>query len=326
MTNKRSLRIRRKRKRKKRIFIAVLFLMFLTAVSYTGYEYMMGKQDSQGKVSGDDGTTALDEMSSKYKDEFNGVESQNGKTNVLLLGVDQRNDETPRSDTIMVAQYDEEGNVAKVASIMRDTYVRIPGHDYNKINAAFALGGPELMRQTIKENFGVDVEYYSIVDFNGFTQIVDTLAPSGVEVDIEKNMQYKSGDTNIDLQQGTHELDGEELLGYARYRSDSQGDFGRVQRQQEVLKLLKEEAVSFNGVMKAPRLLGSLQPYIDTNFSSGKILDLGKDLIFNPLDDIETFSLPEEGNVWNERKEYPIGLVLAHNEEESAKAIQEFLE
>ncbi|WP_390216626.1 LCP family protein [Halobacillus campisalis] len=300
--------------------------MFLTAVSYTGYEYMMGKQDSQGKVSGDDGTTALDEMSSKYKDEFNGVESQNGKTNVLLLGVDQRNDETPRSDTIMVAQYDEEGNVAKVASIMRDTYVRIPGHDYNKINAAFALGGPELMRQTIKENFGVDVEYYSIVDFNGFTQIVDTLAPSGVEVDIEKNMQYKSGDTNIDLQQGTHELDGEELLGYARYRSDSQGDFGRVQRQQEVLKLLKEEAVSFNGVMKAPRLLGSLQPYIDTNFSSGKILDLGKDLIFNPLDDIETFSLPEEGNVWNERKEYPIGLVLAHNEEESAKAIQEFLE
>ncbi|MCP3031989.1 LCP family protein [Halobacillus sp. A1] len=326
MTNKRSLRVRRKRKRKKRIFIAVLFLMFLTAASYTGYEYMMGKQDSQGKVSGDDGTTALDEMSSKYKDEFNGVESQNGKTNVLLLGVDQRNDETPRSDTIMVAQYDEEGNVAKVASIMRDTFVRIPGHDYNKINAAFALGGPELMRQTIKENFGVDVEYYSIVDFNGFTQIVDTLAPSGVEVDIEKNMQYKSGDTNIDLQQGTHELDGEELLGYARYRSDSQGDFGRVQRQQEVLKLLKEEAVSFNGVMKAPRLLGSLQPYIDTNFSSGKILDLGKDLIFNPLDDIETFSLPEEGNVWNERKEYPIGLVLAHNEEESAKAIQEFLE
>ncbi|WP_431800170.1 LCP family protein [Halobacillus andaensis] len=326
MSERRSLRTRRKRKRKKRFFIAIIFLMLITTLSYTGYEYMMGKQESQGRVSGDDGSDyTLDEISSKYKDEFKGVDNNDGKTNVLLLGVDQRNDETPRSDTIMVAQYDEDGNKAKVASIMRDMYVDIPGHGYNKINAAFALGGPELMRQTIKENFGIDVEYYSIIDFDGFTHIVDTLAPDGVEVDIEKDMQYKAADTNIDLKEGTHDLNGEELLGYARYRSDSKGDFARVERQQEVIKLLKEEAVSINGVMKAPRLLGTLQPYIDTNVGSGKVLGLSKDMIFNPVNDIETFSLPTDDNVWNERVEYPIGLVLAHDEQQSAEAIQEFL-
>ncbi|GGF15502.1 transcriptional regulator [Halobacillus andaensis] len=325
MSEQRSLRTRRKRKRKKRFFIAIIFLMFITAISYTGYEYMMGKQESQGRVSGDDGSDIkLDDISSKYKDEFKGVDNNDGKTNVLLLGVDQRSDETPRSDTIMIAQYDENGEKAKVASLMRDLYVNIPGHGYNKINAAFAIGGPELMRQTIKENFGIDVEYYSIIDFDGFTHIVDTLAPNGVEVDVEKDMQYKASDTNIDLKQGTHDLNGEELLGYARYRSDSKGDFARVERQQEVIKLLKDEAVSLNGVMKAPRLIGTLQPYIDTNVGSGKILDLGKDLLFNPVNDIETFSLPTDDNVRNERVDYPIGLVLAHDEEKSAQDIQEF--
>ncbi|MFC7062789.1 LCP family protein [Halobacillus seohaensis] len=326
MAAKRSLRTRRKRKRKKRIFIAIIFLMFITVLSYTGYEYMMGKQESQGKVSGDDGSNVtLDETSSKYKDEFNGVSNNNGKTNVLLLGVDQRDDETSRSDTIMIAQYDENGDTAKLASIMRDTYVEIPGHGDNKINAAFAIGGPELMRQTIKENFGIDIEYYSIIDFNGFTHIANTLAPDGVEVDIQKDMHYQSGDTNINLKEGKHNLDGEELLGYARFRSDAQGDFGRVERQQEVIKLLKDELVSINGVMKAPRLVGTIQPYIDTNVGSGKILDLGKDMILNPVNNIDTLSLPEDDNYWNERKPYPIGLVLEHDEEESAKVLQEFL-
>ncbi|WP_173916952.1 LCP family protein [Halobacillus sp. Marseille-Q1614] len=327
MVAKRSLRKQRKRKRKKRLFIALIFLLFITSLSYVGYEYMMGKQESQNKVSGDEGSeVSLSDMSSKYKDEFKGVDNNDGKTNVLVLGVDQRENETPRSDTIMIAQYDENGETAKVASLMRDMYVNIPGHGYNKLNAAFAFGGPELMRQTIKENFGVDVEYYAIVDFNGFTQIVDTLAPNGVEVNIEKNMQYKAGDTNIDLKQGTQSLDGEELLGYARYRSDSQGDFGRVERQQKVIKLLKDELVSFSGVMKAPRLMGTLQPYVDTNIGSGKYLNLGKDFIFNPVNNIDTFNLPTEDNVWNARMPYPVGLVLQHDEQKSAEDLQEFLQ
>ncbi|WP_082234656.1 LCP family protein [Halobacillus massiliensis] len=326
MVAERSLRKQRKRKRKKRLFLAIIFLFFITSLSYVGYEYMMGKQESQSKVSGDDGSDdSLSEMSSKYKDEFKGVDNNDGKTNVLVLGVDQRDDETPRSDTIMIAQYDEEGQRAKVVSLMRDLYVSIPGHGYNKLNAAFAFGGPELMRQTIKENFGIDVEYYSIIDFDGFTHIVDTLAPSGVEVDIEKDMQYKASDTNINLKQGTQTLNGEELLGYARFRSDSRGDFARVERQQKVITLLKEELVSFNGVMKAPRLLGTLQPYVDTNVGSGKFLDLGKEVLFNGVDNIETFSLPTEDNVWNARMPYPVGLVLQHDEQQSAEEVQEFL-
>ncbi|UOQ92827.1 LCP family protein [Halobacillus shinanisalinarum] len=326
MTAKRSVRRRKRRLRKKRLFVAALLLIFIITLGYSGYQYMMGKQESLGKVSGEDGEVQLDEISSKYKDEFKGVDNHDGKTNVLLLGVDQRGSETPRSDTIMIAQYDPENESAKLVSIMRDTFVNIPGHGYNKINAAFAFGGPELLRQTIAENFGIKTEYYSIIDFTGFTHIVNTLAPSGVKVDVEKDMQYKGGkDTNINLQAGTQRLNGDELLGYARYRSDSRGDFARVERQQKVIKLLKDELLSFSGVLKAPRLIGTIQPYVDTNMGNAKILTLGKDFILNPPKDIETLSVPTDDNVQSLRKPYPIGLVLSHDEQETAQTIQEFL-
>ncbi|UOR13135.1 LCP family protein [Halobacillus amylolyticus] len=327
MTAKRSVRRRKRRLRKKRLFVAALLLIFITTLGYSGYQYMMGKQESLGKVSGEDGEVQLEEISSKYKEEFKGVDNHDGKTNVLLLGVDQRGSETPRSDTIMIAQYDPENESAKLVSIMRDTYVNIPGHGYNKINAAFAFGGPELLRQTIAENFGVETEYYAIIDFTGFTHIVNTLAPNGLKVDVEKDMKYNGGeDTNINLEAGTQRLNGDELLGYARYRSDARGDFARVERQQKVIKLLKDELLSFSGVLKAPRLIGTIQPYVDTNMGSGKILTLGKDFILNPPKDIETLSIPTDDNVQNLRKPYPIGLVLAHNEQETAQTIQEFLE
>ncbi|WP_163529787.1 LCP family protein [Halobacillus ihumii] len=327
MTAKRSTRRRKRRLRKRRVFVAALLLVFITSIGYAGYEYMMGKQDSLGKVSGENGEVQLEEMSSKYKEAFEGVDNHDGVTNVLLLGVDQRGSETPRSDTIMIAQYDPENETARLVSIMRDTYVNIPGHGYNKINAAFAFGGPELLRKTIVENFGVKPEYYAIIDFDGFTHIVNTLAPNGVKVDIEKDMHYNGGkDTNIDLKAGTQRLNGDELLGYARYRGDARGDFARVERQQKVIKLLKDELLSFSGVLKAPRLIGTIQPYVDTNMGTSKILSLGKDFILNPPKDIETLSVPTDDNVWNQRKPFPVGLVLAHDEQETAQTIQEFLE
>ncbi|UOQ43441.1 LCP family protein [Halobacillus salinarum] len=329
MANSRKMRKSRKKKRKRKIILAFISLLFLLVIGYTGYQYIAGKNEANSKVSGETqgGQGGLQETTSKYKDEFNGVKSNDGKTNVLLLGVDQRKNEIPRSDTIIIAQYDPKNNTAKMASIMRDTYVNIPGHGYNKINAAFAFGGPELLRKTISENFGVDLEYYSIVDFNGFVQIANTLAPDGLTVNVEEDMKYKdgSGTIDLDLEEGTQKLNGEDLLGYARFRHDSKGDFGRVERQQKVIKLLKDKLVSVNGILKAPRLIGNIQPYVDTNMGTGKIVSLAKDFLLNPVDDIKTTSIPEKDNLWNERKPYPIGLVLAHNEDQTREDIHQFL-
>lgn len=329
LSNSRRLRKKRQKKRKLKLTLGLFALAILLTLGYSGFEYISGKQQALGSSSAEaEENNPLAETTSKYKDSFNGVDNKDHKVNVLLLGIDQRDKELTRTDTIMIAQYDTKADTAKIASLMRDTYVNIPDHGYNKINAAFAIGGPELLRQTISENFGIELEYYSIVDFEGFTQVMDTVSPEGLEVDVEKDMYYKSqgGATHIDLKAGTQNLNGEELLGYVRYRSDNQGDYGRVERQQEVINLLKEEIFSINGVLKAPRLIGTLQPYIDTNMGSGKILKLGKEYLINPVEKVETLRIPTDDNVWNERKEYPIGLVLAHNEEKTRKTLQDYFE
>ena len=92
---------------------------------------------------------------------------------------------------------------------MRDSYVHIPDHGHNKINHAFFLGGPELLRQTIQTNFGIDIEYYAIVDFQGFIQAVDTIAPDGIEIEVEKYMDYR---IDVVLHPGLQKLNGKELL------------------------------------------------------------------------------------------------------------------
>lgn len=198
-----------------------------------------------------------------------------------MLGSDLDSNGTSRTDTIMIGQYDVEHERAKLVSIMRDTYVQIPGHGYNKINAAFALGGPELLRKTIKHNFGIELNYYAIVNFKGFENIVDTIAPDGIEIDVEKRMRYSAKDVNIDLYPGIQTLNGEQLLDYARFRNDAESDFGRVRRQQQVMSALKEEVLSFTSLMKLPRAIGTLQPYIDTNMETSKVLSVASEFFLN---------------------------------------------
>ncbi|SEU03253.1 cell envelope-related function transcriptional attenuator common domain-containing protein [Salinibacillus kushneri] len=304
----------KKKKRRKWVLFSLLFIL-LSFVSYTTYEYFAGKNAAMEQV--DDKSN---EMNEKYKEDFKGVDDGLKKTNVLLLGSDSRGEEDPRTDTIMIGQYDPEKETAKLVSIMRDSYVNIPGYGYNKINAAFHFGGPELLRQTIKENFGIDLEYYAIVDFEGFTEIVDTIAPDGVEINVEKHMSRHIG---VTLEPGRQTLNGKELLGYARYRySDS--DFERVERQQKVMKKLKEKLVSFSGVLKLPRMVGTLQPYINTNMETSNIISLGKDFLLNPVDDIETLRIPVRDKAWDAHHEHA-GSVLEFNETEMRQIIQEFL-
>ncbi|WP_037985573.1 LCP family protein [Thalassobacillus devorans] len=320
MTTRKEFKQRnRKKRRKRKAFIAVFLLFLIIGIGISSYEYMAGKRDAMGETEGE-----LE--NNEFKHEFQGVDNKDGKTTVLMLGVDKRsNKETMRTDTIMIAQYDPEENEAKLASLMRDTYVDIPGYGYNKLNAAFAFGGPELLRQTIKKNFGIETEYYSIVDFDGFKQIVDTVAPEGIEVDVEKKMYHKDNTGTINLEPGTQKLNGEELLGYARYRGDASSDFGRVKRQQEVIQLMKDKLVSAKGLLKVPRLIGTIQPYVDTNIDSGKMVGLAKDFIFNAPDNIETLRIPVEGSYWNERYSHA-GAVLAHDEQKNREALQKFFE
>jgi LCP family protein required for cell wall assembly len=252
---------------------------------------------------------------------FYGDEGKLGKMNVLLLGVDSRREKRARADSIMIAHYDEVTHEAKLVSIMRDTYVKIPGHGKQKINAAYAYGGTELLRKTIKDNFDIDINYYAIVDFDGFSKVVDIIAPDGIKVDVPYRMSHGLGMT---IDPGEQKLHGEKLIGYVRFRHDRFSDFGRVERQQEVLSKLKDEAMDIRSVFKLPKIIGVINPYMDTNMDTTTLLLLGKDLLAHKTNGIKTMRIPIKGSFKNKRFNH-VGAVLDIDLSKNKSELKQFL-
>jgi polyisoprenyl-teichoic acid--peptidoglycan teichoic acid transferase len=297
----------RKKKRGRKVLLVLLLLIF-SLLGYAAYQFYSGY-----KMAGND------QLQGDYK--FNGVKDENGKVNVLLLGVDSRGEEKSRTDTMMLAQIDPKTNETKLVSFMRDIYVEIPGYKNYKLNTAFYLGGPELLRKTIKHNFDIDIQYFMVVDFKGFEQSVDILAPEGIEMDVEKAMSENIG---VSLQPGVQNLNGKELLGYARFRADAEGDFGRVERQQKVINALKDEVLSIGGVTKLPKMAGSIQPYIQTNMSKLDQMSIAKDILLSNTSDMDKLTIPVEGS-YGFGSYSGVGSVLEIDFEENTKALKDFL-
>lgn len=252
---------------------------------------------------------------------FEGADVQFGEINVLLMGSDARGDEDARSDALMIGHYNQQTNEVKLVSLMRDTYVEIPDYGMQKINAAFFLGGPELVRKTVKHNFDVDVHYYATVNFEGFAKIVDVIAPDGIEVNIPYQMSHGIGMT---LEPGQQRLNGEELLAYVRFPHDIHSDFGRVERQQEALSKLKDQAISMHTLLNLPKLMGVINPYIDTNVDSRTLLTIGKGLLTaGKTNGMETLRIPADGSYVDRRVN--VGAVLDIDMEENKELLKDFL-
>ena len=305
-------RKRKERVRWGRVFGAFLLISILIVGLFNVFQYIEGTIKAFNQpLKKVEGTHA-----------FQGEKNKIDEVNVLLLGSDSRGEEQARTDTIMVAHYDPQTHKVKLISLMRDMYVSVPGYSQQKLNAAYSYGGPELLRETIKENFGLDIHYYAMVDFKGFEKAVDLLVPNGIEVDIPYEMSYG---IDMTLEKGKQQLHGKELLGYVRFRQDRLSDFGRVQRQQEVISKLMEEAVSLHSVVKLPELLDLLHTYIDTNIDTSTLLTIGKDILTNKSGDIETLRIPEDGSFQNKRYE-GLGEVLETDLPQNKEAIKRFLE
>jgi polyisoprenyl-teichoic acid--peptidoglycan teichoic acid transferase len=306
-----------KKKRRKFSFKRVLIICLLLIVVIVGFAYFQYKQGI---------SQSLDKNAPEQIDfEFDGAKDQFGGTNVLVLGSDARENETSsRADTIMIAHYHEDNGTFKVTSIMRDTYVDIPGHGYNKINTAFAFGGPDLLRQTIKKNFDIDLQYYAIVDFQGFVRVIDEAFPKGVKVDVEKKMT-EADHIGVSIDPGEQYLDGKHLLGYVRFRNDAVGDFGRVDRQQKIVKEVADQLTSIQKIHKLPKLAGVVKPYVNTNIKTSNLLVMGKDFISGNRADVKTFRIPVQGT-YEDRRIDGKGLVLWIDEEANKKAFHEFIQ
>lgn len=203
--------------------------------------------------------------------------------NILVMGVDRALDVegaesdtlVGRTDTMLLVRLDPEAGSINVLSIPRDTRVEIPGYGIQKINQANFEGGPELAAQTVSYNFNdVAIDRYIRVSTAAFREIID--AVGGVEVLVPKPMHYedKTQGLVIDLEPGWQVLDGDEAEQFARFRQDAYGDIGRVQRQQILLKALKERVLSPAVIPQLPQMVRVLQRYIDTNVTPEEMLAL----------------------------------------------------
>jgi LCP family protein required for cell wall assembly len=199
---------------------------------------------------------------------------------VLLMGLDYRDwqsgDGPPRTDTMMLLTIDPVAKTAGMLSIPRDLWVEIPGFEHNRINTAYFLGetnnlpggGAALAMKTVETVIGVPVQYYAIVEFSTFEQMIDEIG--GIDVLVKERVKVSPiGRLSRWLDAKPYHLDGPEALAYARARKTEGGDFDRAERQQQVALAIRDRIIGFDMiptlVAKAPTLYQQLKSGIKTN-------------------------------------------------------------
>lgn len=200
-----------------------------------------------------------------------------GKKNIVVMGCDIREGDRGRSDTLFVVMLEPGNKGASLLSIPRDTRVKIDGHGWDKINAAFAYGGQQLTRDTTQQLLGIKLDNYVVIDFQGFKNLVDVIG--GVDINVEKRMYYYDpyADFRIDLRPGVQHLDGKTAMQYVRYR-DEEGDIGRIRRQQKFIMAVYKQITSKNILTRIPGVTKQIMSMIKTDLSVAEMAESGKAL------------------------------------------------
>lgn len=328
LTQEEPKRARRTKKEKKRhpvrnaiIVILCICLVVAACVGFYGYQSidkLLSSFDTEEKLEDNQFINAAD------------LEQYPDQINVLLVGVDAREDETQsRSDTMMLVTLDNANKQIKLTSFLRDSYVEIAGKNYwSKLNSAYFSGGIQTLSDTLELNFKADIQYYALVDFEIFTTIVDELG--GINVDVtekESYYTYHSGFVKVPVRIEAGEdvlLNGEQALWYSRIRYlDS--DFMRTKRQQKVIRAIVEKA-STKSLSELYSLAETIIPLVKTNMSSNEIMSLGLAALKNKVYNypIVQHQIPAEGT-WSDKNIAGVGASLVMNMEENTKLLHDFL-
>ncbi|GAA0083730.1 LCP family protein [Clostridium sp. CTA-7] len=191
--------------------------------------------------------------------------------NIALFGIDAPEGDVGRSDSIMILTLDSVHNKLKLTSIMRDSYVNIPGRGLDKINHAYAFGGPELAVRTLNENFDLNIKEFMAVDFTSLPTIIDNLGGVNINI-IPEEISHIPGVTSA----GNQVLNGKQALAYSRIRYASGGDYKRTERQRTVVDAIFNK-LKDTTLTEYPALVSEFLPFVKTNMSPNEILTLGKD-------------------------------------------------
>lgn len=247
----------------------------------------------------------------KYIDSKELLSDKNIK-NILLMGVDSRNEKTDtRSDTMMIVSVNAKKKEIVLTSFMRDLYVEIPKNGHNRLNAANVFGGPELLIDTIEYNFKIDIDNYMLVTFDVFRKLVDGIG--GVYVDIsEAEAKYMHGSfvnlPHIKAGENVH-LNGKEALWYSRIRKlDS--DFHRTNRQREVVKSIIAQTMKTSPI-KLYSIAEEMMSLIKTDLTKEEILSLASFIpAFYSGYEMKSLTVPFD-NTWQYASRYGMSVIIA---------------
>ncbi|MBR3819596.1 MAG: LCP family protein [Clostridia bacterium] len=224
-------------------------------------------------------------------DEYKTVDND-GLVNILLIGQDRREGEDrQRSDAMILCSFNPETSKLSLISFLRDLYVQIPGYDDNRLNAAYAYGGFELLKETLELNFGISVDGCLESDFEGFEKIIDTIG--GVEIELTKEEAEIVG-----ANEGVCTLNGNQALTYARIRKiDS--DFQRTERQRKIMNSVFEKAKTYS-LTELAMFFSEIFPLMSTDMTDDEVMTLALTLAssFGELE-TQSYSIPSQGNYEN---------------------------
>ncbi|MDK2807956.1 MAG: polyisoprenyl-teichoic acid--peptidoglycan teichoic acid transferase [Clostridiales bacterium] len=305
----------------------VLWILIFVAAGILGHEAANMKYQLNATLSLMDRDSEMDLSEVDVSEDT--LLSEDKIVNILLVGADKRAywSQKGRSDSVMIATIDMKHKELKLTSLMRDMYVEIPGYQNAKFNAAYSYGGISLLYQTIAQNFGIKLDGYVIVDFEAFKNVINTIG--GVDVELTQAecdyllKTYAGKKTSIlKLQPGLNKMNGTQALAYTRIRQDARGDFGRTQRQRNVLNAIFQEAKSMS-LSELKGLAEGVLPCVVTDVTNDEVVSYLMSVIMMGTTDIEQLRIPIDNGYTQDRINGQAVLVV--DWDVNRQALQDFI-
>lgn len=334
-------RSRKRKKKKKRtllkitgVLAAFLLVSIALVVGTKGGRRMIYRSISEliyGNVNKED--LEVEEAKEDETVVTPGVRVEEYVTNYLIFGIEEFGG-ARNTDSMMIATINTKDDSVKITSLLRDSYVDIPGYKANKLNAAYSRGGAKLLIETIEQNYKINIDGYASVNFESFEKIVDLLGGVTIELGKEEakylnKTNYISKKKNRNVKQGVNQLNGNQLMGYVRVRKvktigGANNDYGRVVRQQRALKAIFESYVKTN-VLKLPSVTKEILSYINTNVSEKAMAQAMEAVVENRMTNLESFRIPVDGAFDAPKKYNGIGYPIVLDWETNRVELYKFI-
>lgn len=267
-------------------------------------------------------------------DSAQSVDQSQDVINILVCGEEAIGGGRGRTDSIMIATINKKDGALRLTSIMRDSYVKIPGFSDNKINAAYHNGGIKTLIKTIKTNFGIPVDGYVLVNFDSFQNVIDALGGIDIklaedEVKYLNSTNYISDYSNHTLSVGVNHMNGNQALGYARIRyvqKDGQyGDFARTLRHRTVMTAIYKKLMD-KSALELIAMVPKLMPLVTTNIEKNDLVNYLYQgvTVRNRNPKLETLNVPVEG-AYKITRVRTMSVILPDTLEKNVKAMQKFI-